>query len=92
MYGISVKHMAIVTVVLALGGGTALAQGTMAQRNACRPDVFRLCSSYIPNVDRIVTCLRDNGPQLSQACHEVMFSDHAEADGSRSRLHLRLDQ
>jgi hypothetical protein len=92
MYRISIKQMAIVAVALALGGGSALAQGTMAQRNACRPDVFRLCSSYIPNVGRIVACLRDNGPQLSRACHEVMFLDHAEADGSRSRLHSRLDQ
>ena len=92
MYRISIRRMAIVTVVLALGGGTASAQGTMAQRDACRPDVFRLCSSYIPDIDRIVTCLRDNGPQLSQACHSVMFSDHAEVDGARSRFHSRSDQ
>jgi hypothetical protein len=92
MYRISIKRMAVVAVVFALGGGTALAQGTMAQRSSCRPDVFRLCSSYIPNVEKIVTCLHDNGPQLSEACHEVMFSDHAEADGSRSRLHSRESQ
>ncbi len=91
MYQTSTKLIAIVTVTLALGGN-AFAEGTAAQRNACRPDVFRLCGSYIPNVGRIVACLRDNGPRLSEACHEVMFADHAETDGSPSRFHSRFEQ
>jgi hypothetical protein len=53
--------------------GPALAQGTAEQQDACRPDVFRLCLGSIPNVDRIVACLKAHGPQLSAACHEVMF-------------------
>lgn len=51
----------------------AWAQGTPEEQDACRPDVFRLCSSYIPNVDPIVACLKASEPQLSPACHQVMF-------------------
>jgi len=38
----------------------ALAQdyGTPEQQEACKPDVFRLCSSYIPDAERIAACLR----------------------------------
>jgi hypothetical protein len=32
----------------------SLALGTDEQRAACMPDVFRLCSAQIPNVDAIV--------------------------------------
>jgi hypothetical protein len=57
------------------GNGTAVAQGTMQQQNACQPDVFRLCGNYIPNVGEIVACLRGNEARLSEPCHEVMFPD-----------------
>ncbi|HEY0219794.1 MAG TPA: hypothetical protein VGC26_08535 [Afipia sp.] len=57
--------------------GPALAQGTDQEREACTPDVFRLCGSYIPDADRIVTCLRGNADRLSQACHAVMYPQSA---------------
>lgn len=65
---------ALVAVVIG-GNGEAFAQGTMQQQNACRPDVFRLCGSYIPNVGEIVACLRGNEARLSEPCDEVMFRD-----------------
>ena len=34
-------------IVFTLGVGEALAQATMAQQEACQPDVFRLCGSDI---------------------------------------------
>jgi hypothetical protein len=50
----------------------ALAQeGTEAQRQACMPDAFRLCSQFIPDSGRIESCLRDAGPRLSPACYVV---------------------
>jgi hypothetical protein len=54
--------------------GAALAQdnrGTMEQQMACTPDVMRLCGAQIPDVDRIVACLRYNTPQLSEPCRAV---------------------
>jgi hypothetical protein len=58
----------------------ALAQddrGTLQQQLACTPDVFRLCGEQIPDTNRIVACLRQNTPQLSDPCREV-FESRAE--------------
>jgi hypothetical protein len=74
------KKVGIALAAIVMAGGTACAQGTVAQQDACRPDVFRLCSSYIPDVGEIVTCLRGNEARLSPPCREVMFSERAEPD------------
>jgi hypothetical protein len=73
-------------VALLLMGSPALAQdyrGTEQQRVACTPDVFRLCSWEIPNVDRIIICLRRERSQLSPACRQVF---EIEAGASRAAL------
>jgi hypothetical protein len=56
-----------------MGQNGALAQGTPEQQAACQPDVLRLCGNFIPDVDRIVACLKYNEPNLNPACHDVMF-------------------
>ena len=43
-------------------------RGTHEQQMACTPDVWRLCGDQIPDVGRIVACLRANLPQLSNNC------------------------
>jgi hypothetical protein len=70
------------TLTLALSTGSlvsaAMAQdyrGTWAQQMACTPDVWRLCSSQIPDVNRIVACLHDNTAQLSDGCRAVFTSN-----------------
>ena len=52
-------------------------RGTVQRREACASDVFRLCSSEIPDPDRITVCLRRNGSQLSDRCRRV-FDDREE--------------
>jgi hypothetical protein len=52
---------------------SANAQGTDQQRQACTPDVFRLCGAYIPDADRITACLRASGPRLSRPCYDVFY-------------------
>jgi hypothetical protein len=47
---------------------TSFALGTAEQRIACTPDVFRLCSSEIPNVDSIIACMMAKKASLSPAC------------------------
>jgi hypothetical protein len=49
-------------------------RGTLEQQMACTPDVFRLCGAAMPDVNRIVTCLRQNTPQLSGPCRAVFDS------------------
>ncbi|MDF0493556.1 hypothetical protein [Bradyrhizobium yuanmingense] len=70
-------------VALAVGGivahSAASAQeyrGTMEQQMACTPDVWRLCSDQIPDVNRIVACLQQNTPQLSSGCRAVFQSSN----------------
>jgi hypothetical protein len=74
-------------------GGAAFAQGAMTQEDACRPDVFRLCGSYIPDVGQIVACLRGNESRLSEACHHVMFAEPAASEkyAGRPRVRSNMD-
>jgi hypothetical protein len=87
------KIVRVALIVFTLGGGAAFAQGTMTQEDACRPDVFRLCGSYIPDVDQIVACLRGNESRLSEACHHVMFAQPAASEkyAGRSRVRSNMD-
>lgn len=41
---------------------------TMEAEQACSGDAFRLCSYYIPSVDRITACMIRHRSQLSPAC------------------------
>ena len=79
----SARHTWIVALAIALGPTAAFAVGTDSQRAACTPDVFRLCSSEIPNVDRIVACLKKEKPNLSDGCKAV-FNNVPEKSATRS--------
>jgi hypothetical protein len=41
------------------------------QRRLCTPDVLRLCSSEIPDVERITACMRRQRANLSEGCRSV---------------------
>jgi hypothetical protein len=60
-------------------------RGTWEQQMACTPDVWRLCSDQIPDASRIVACLRQNTPQLSNNCRSV-FESNASAQQAPSRV------
>ena len=92
MFRNSIKMMSAALFVFAIEGGEASAQGTMQQQDACRPDVFRLCGSYIPDVGAIVACLRGNEPRLSEACHQVMFPDGSELYQQPTRMRAGDDR
>ena len=68
----------------AVAFGTSVAaqenRGTMEQQMACTPDVFRLCGAAIPDVNRIVACLRSNTPVLSAPCRAVFESSNSVAN------------
>jgi len=49
----------------------AAAQGTPEQRQACQPDAMRLCSEFVPDVERITACMVKNRIRLSPACRSV---------------------
>ena len=74
-------HRILLALVLAIGGTqAALAEeyrGTWEQQMACTPDVWRLCSDQIPDVSRIVSCLQQNTPNLSNGCRAVFQSNNS---------------
>jgi hypothetical protein len=47
-------------------------------RRLCTPDVLRLCSSEIPDVERITACMRRQRASLSEGCRSV-FGKPAQA-------------
>ncbi|MBV9968698.1 MAG: hypothetical protein JO228_01845 [Xanthobacteraceae bacterium] len=55
----------------------SFAVGTAEQRAACTPDALRLCSAEIPNIPRIVACLRANRSNLSKPCQSALNSPTA---------------
>ena len=71
------------TLAASLACGIAMQQaasaqdyrGTLQQQLACTPDVLSLCGDQIPDTNRIVACLRQNTPQLSDGCRAVFESN-----------------
>jgi len=61
----------IISLAISLHPTSGFALGTDDQRAACTPDVFRLCGPEIPDVDRIVACLKKEKPNLSKDCKAV---------------------
>jgi len=93
-------HRIFLSFAIAMGcsitlQSTAFSQeyrGTWEQQRACTPDVWRLCGAQIPDVDRIVACLRRNTPQLSGRCRAVFEqSDNAPPRGDREYGQRRYD-
>jgi hypothetical protein len=83
-------HRIFLSFAIAMGCGITLQssafsqeyRGTWEQQMACTPDVWRLRGAQIPDVDRIVACLRRNTPQLSEQCRAVFEqSDNAPRRG-----------
>jgi hypothetical protein len=67
-------------------------RGTWEQQMACTPDVWRLCGDQIPDVGRIVACLRQNTPQLSSNCRAVFESSAEQQQAYRGPPRRDLQQ
>src|SRR5579871_99994 len=50
-------------------------QGDAKAREACTPDVMRLCNDYVPDIPQIVACLKRERANLSPACGEIFAAD-----------------
>ena len=49
----------------------AQSRGTPEQQQACQPDAMRLCSEFVPDVERITACMVKNRIRLSPPCRAV---------------------
>src|SRR5664279_3124588 len=91
-------HRIVLSLAIAIVAGIAMQapasaeeyRGTFEQQLACTPDVWRLCATEIPDVNRIVGCLRQNTPQLSGSCRAVFESNDSVAPDPAPRR--RVDQ
>lgn len=59
-------------LVACLGPASAQDRSLQADEDACRPDVFRLCASDIPDETGIVACLNSKVASLSPQCRAVI--------------------
>jgi hypothetical protein len=53
------------------------------QKRLCTPDVFRLCSSEIPDVGRITACMHKNRASLSEGCRSVFGKPAQSASATK---------
>ena len=58
-------------------------RGSMEDQLACTPDVYRLCSQYVPNENAIVACLKQNVKTLSPDCRRVFTRPDSPANGEQ---------
>jgi hypothetical protein len=63
-------------------------QGTADERQACEPDVNRLCSQFIPDRDKIILCLNQKVKELNPLCRGVIlfYAQQQICAGDSSRL------
>ena len=83
-------YSASVALTFAIVSTSAAAMdGTAEQRAACAPDVFRLCRSEIPKVDKIIACMETRRDDLSDACRVVFTPElllSVKAQGKQSAV------
>jgi hypothetical protein len=67
------KKQIALAIILALSAGTIALAETAEEQQACTNDAFALCQNYIPDRNRVFSCLMENRNQLSAPCHTVML-------------------
>jgi hypothetical protein len=66
------KKQITLAIIFALSAGTVALAATAEEEQACTNDAFQFCQNFIPDRNRVFTCLVSNRDQLSAACHTVM--------------------
>jgi hypothetical protein len=62
---------------------------TPEEQQACQPDAFRLCSSEIPDVDRITACMIAKRSQLSPDCRRFFHGPAERSERAAAPLNIR---
>ena len=68
---VTVAGILLSTLVGSFSSANAQYRGTPEMQQACTPDVMRLCNADVPDVDKIVACMKRNRANLSPACGAV---------------------
>jgi hypothetical protein len=78
----------LVGLLLLPNAAIAQEEGTADERQACEPDVNRLCSQFIPDRDKIILCLNQKVRELNPPCRGVIlfYAQQQICAGDSSRL------
>ena len=79
------RKLATLAILMALIG-PALSQ-SHEDKEACAPDVSRLCKEFIPDRPKIIACMTERKRELSPECFKVFSrpASSASDDGRRRR-------
>ena len=61
---------------VALAPTPAVAEISEQAKQACTPDVFRLCNEFVPDVAKITACMTRKRSQASPACRAATTPPH----------------
>jgi len=75
----------IAAAVALLVSYAAFAQGTPAQRAACRPDVTKFCKGKGEDPGVILQCLEDNKDKISEKCRNVLAENDKPAPAAEKK-------
>jgi len=73
------KFFAVLLAFIATGSNVTLAASQEEEDKACRSDAFRLCSSEIPNREKIEACMKQHYDQLSPLCKKAFDSSSSDS-------------
>jgi hypothetical protein len=62
--------------ICALGMSGAAAEVSDEARQACTGDAMRLCSDFIPDVQKVTACMMRKRAQVSAECRLAMAHEH----------------
>lgn len=65
-------RLSLIALLLAAPLAPAFAQGTPAQRAACRPDVTKFCKGKGDDPGVLLACLEENKDKISEKCRKVI--------------------
>ncbi|HEX3936156.1 MAG TPA: hypothetical protein VHX43_01525 [Xanthobacteraceae bacterium] len=79
----TVLALASLTVAISCGPllGPVLAEESGQQ--ACMQDAMSVCSAYIPDRERVATCLISNRSRISPACRTALTHYHPQTASAR---------
>ena len=75
----------VLTVLMVAGGTRPAAAQSSDAADRCTPDVMRLCNEFIPDADRIVSCLKAKRRQLTPSCLSALQPSGSKAKKRRAR-------
>ena len=62
--------------VVALAPIASKADDEQAGRKACMMDALTVCAKFIPDRERIASCLRSNSERISEPCRLLLVNAH----------------